>query len=103
MPGHVRRATPNDLPEVLALADALGDDLHVTLDELAAALADPTWHVWVAGEAEPLSLHLHRSGDALDQRARDPRGRPPPRARRDPALGCGRGLVGTISTPNRSA
>jgi GNAT superfamily N-acetyltransferase len=56
VPGHVRRATPNDLPEVLALGDALGDDLHATLDELASALADPTWHVWVAGEAEPLSL-----------------------------------------------
>jgi GNAT superfamily N-acetyltransferase len=56
VPRHVRRVTPNDLPEVLSLAEALGDDLHMTLDELASALADPTWHVWVAGEPEPLSL-----------------------------------------------
>jgi GNAT superfamily N-acetyltransferase len=55
-PAHVRRVTPNDLPEVLALAEALGDDLHMTLDELASALADPTWHVWVAGAPEPSAL-----------------------------------------------
>jgi GNAT superfamily N-acetyltransferase len=56
VPQHVRRVTPNDLPEVLSLAEALGDDLHMTLDELATALADPTWHVWVAGEPDPLAL-----------------------------------------------
>ena len=28
----------------------------MTLDELASALADPTWHVWMAGEPEPLAL-----------------------------------------------
>ncbi len=55
-PAHVRRVTPNDLPEVLALAESLGDDLHMTLDELASALADPTWHVWVAGEPHALAL-----------------------------------------------
>jgi GNAT superfamily N-acetyltransferase len=53
---HVRRVNPNDLPEVLALAESLGDDLHMTLDELATALADPSWHIWVAGEPEPLAL-----------------------------------------------
>jgi GNAT superfamily N-acetyltransferase len=56
VPEHVHRANPNDLPEVLALAESLGDDLHMTLDELASALADPTWHVWVAGTPEPLTL-----------------------------------------------
>jgi GNAT superfamily N-acetyltransferase len=56
VPEHVRRVTPNDLPEVLALAEALGDDLHISLDELATALADPTWHVWVAGEHEPCAI-----------------------------------------------
>lgn len=55
-PAHVRRVTPNDLPEVLALAESLGDELHMSLDELASALADPTWHVWVAGTPEPLAL-----------------------------------------------
>jgi GNAT superfamily N-acetyltransferase len=56
VPAHVRRATPNDLPEVLVLAESLGDDLHLTLDELASALSDPTWHVWIGGEAEALAL-----------------------------------------------
>ena len=56
MPEHVRRVNPNDLPEVLALAESLGDDLHMTLDELASALADPRWHVWVAGAPEPVTL-----------------------------------------------
>jgi GNAT superfamily N-acetyltransferase len=55
-PAHVRRVTPNDLPEVLALAESLGDDLHMTLDELASALLDPTWHVWVAGEPDASAL-----------------------------------------------
>ena len=55
-PAHVRRVTPNDLPDVLALAESLGDDLHMTLDELASALLDPTWHVWVAGEPEACAL-----------------------------------------------
>jgi GNAT superfamily N-acetyltransferase len=56
VPEHVHRVTPNDLPEVLALAEQLGDDLHLTLEELASALADPTWHVWVAGAPDPLAL-----------------------------------------------
>jgi GNAT superfamily N-acetyltransferase len=56
VPDHVRRVTPNDLPEVLALAESLGDELHMTLDELASALADPTWHVWIAGTPEPVTL-----------------------------------------------
>jgi GNAT superfamily N-acetyltransferase len=55
-PEHVRRATPNDLPEVLSLAEALGDDLQMTLDELATALADPTWHIWIAGTPDPRAL-----------------------------------------------
>jgi GNAT superfamily N-acetyltransferase len=56
VPDHVRRVTPNDLPEVLALAEQLGDELHLTLEELASALADPTWHVWVAGAPDPLAI-----------------------------------------------
>jgi GNAT superfamily N-acetyltransferase len=56
VPEHVRRATPNDLPEVLVLAESLGDDLHMTLDELASALSDPTWHVWIGGEPHALAL-----------------------------------------------
>jgi GNAT superfamily N-acetyltransferase len=56
VPEHVRRVTPNDLSEVLSLAESLGDDLHMSRDELATALADPTWHIWVAGPAEPLAI-----------------------------------------------
>ena len=52
VPMDVRRAGSDDLPEVLALAEALGDDLHMTLDELADALADPDWRVFIAGAPE---------------------------------------------------
>ncbi|HEY1478586.1 MAG TPA: GNAT family N-acetyltransferase [Gaiellales bacterium] len=50
-PMDVRRASSADLPSVLALAEALGSDLHMTFEELADALLDPAWHVWVAGGA----------------------------------------------------
>jgi GNAT superfamily N-acetyltransferase len=48
----VRRAGSDDLPEVMALAEALGDDLYMTLDELSEALADPDWRIFVAGAPE---------------------------------------------------
>jgi ribosomal protein S18 acetylase RimI-like enzyme len=56
VPMDVRRASSNDLPEVLALAEALGDDLHMTLEELSDALADPAWHVWIAGAPDLLAI-----------------------------------------------
>jgi N-acetylglutamate synthase-like GNAT family acetyltransferase len=52
VPMDVRRASSDDLPEVLALAEALGDDLHMTLDELSEALSDPDWRVFIAGAPE---------------------------------------------------
>ncbi len=56
VPEDVRRATSEELPEVLALAEALGDDLHMSLDEIASALVDPTWHVWISGIPNALSI-----------------------------------------------
>jgi GNAT superfamily N-acetyltransferase len=56
IPMDVRRASSNDLPEVLALAEALGGDLHMTLEELSDALADPDWHVWISGAPDVLAI-----------------------------------------------
>jgi GNAT superfamily N-acetyltransferase len=52
----VRRATSDDLSDVLALAEALGDDIFMSLDELAEALADPRWQIWIAGLPNALSI-----------------------------------------------
>jgi N-acetylglutamate synthase-like GNAT family acetyltransferase len=56
IPEDVRRATSEDLPEVLALAESLVDDLHMSLDELASALVDPTWHVWISGRPNAVAI-----------------------------------------------
>jgi GNAT superfamily N-acetyltransferase len=56
VPMDVRRASSTDLPEVLALAEELGDDLHMTLEELSDALADADWHVWIAGAPDVLAI-----------------------------------------------
>ena len=55
VPMDVRRAGTADLPAVLELAAAIGD-LHMNGDELAAALGDPAWRVWVSGHGELRSI-----------------------------------------------
>jgi GNAT superfamily N-acetyltransferase len=51
VPMDVRRATEDDLAAIRTLADEIGD-LHMTDAQLAEALCDPAWHVWVAGHGE---------------------------------------------------
>ena len=53
----------DELPEVLALAESLGDDLHMTPRRArVSALVDPTWHVWISGIPNAARDRLHRSG-----------------------------------------
>jgi GNAT superfamily N-acetyltransferase len=52
----IRRATSDDLADVLALAESLGDELHMTLEELADSLTDPSWQIWIAGLPNAVSI-----------------------------------------------
>jgi GNAT superfamily N-acetyltransferase len=51
VPMDVRRAGEDDLAAIRTLAGEIGD-LHMTDAQLAGALCDPAWHVWVAGHDE---------------------------------------------------